>query len=169
MATAALKAGDVFPVQGAVRIDFTQVDTTAKYDIKGLPIVTNRGTVVYAKIGTGGCAAGDYLALTQATPNAVLTATKEDTTSSGSTPRSGAVAIAAVAANSFGWVITGDFKSVPVNVANSVAAGAALTTTATGGQLGAGGDTVIGLFAAEASGASGLTACSSVGTIGTNI
>lgn len=179
MATSALASGEVFPVDGRVRIDFTQVDQAStattntelngpKYNTSGARVMTNKGPAVYCKVGTGGVIAGSYVALTQASETAEIVATEEDTTTSGSSPREGAIAIAAASANQYAWFLTGPFDWVPVDVANGVAAGAALTTTATAGQLGAGGDTVNGLLAREASGVSGLTGCTAIQPLGTN-
>lgn len=168
MAIPALTEGDVYPVQAAVRIDFTEVSTTPQYDYAGAPVETNKGPAIYAKIGTGGVAAGDYVAFTQSTTTGIITATKEDTTSSGANPRQGGIAIATGVATSWAWFLTGPFDMVPVNVANSVSSGAALTTTGSAGQLGAGGDTVVGAYLLEASGASGLTAASAATSLGTN-
>lgn len=169
MAINALTGADVYPIGGAVRIDFTQVDTSPAYSTDGSIVDTNKGPAVYALVGAGGVIAGSYVALTQSVSTELMTATIETTTSSGATPRKGAIAVAAASANQYGWFLTGPFDRVPVNVANSVSSGAALTTTATGGQLGAGGDTVVGAYVIEASGASGLTATSAVQPIGTNI
>lgn len=169
MAISALTSADITPTDGAVRIDFTQVDTSAAFAVNGTEIMTNKGPAVYCLSGTGGFAAGQYGALSQVVATGVVTATKEDTTTSGAAPRKGVVAIAAVPAASYGWFLRGPFNRVPVQVANGVSSLAALTTTASAGELGAGGDTVIGAYAIEASGASGLTACSAINGLGTNI
>lgn len=176
MATAAFSTGSVFATSGAgIRIDFASADLTTdtppapKYNAVGAAVMTNKGPALYCLSGTGGWAAGSYVALTQSATTGLITATKEDTTTSGSDPRKGGVGIAAVAAAAYGWILTGPFDLVPVQVANGVSAGAALTTTATAGELGAGGDTVTGgLRTLEASGASGLTACSCDYGLGTN-
>lgn len=175
MSTAAFTTGSVFATEGSgIRIDFTSADATTdtppapKYNATGAYVKTNKGPAYYVLAGSGGWAAGSYVALTQSATTGLMTGTKEDTTTSGSDPRKGAVAIAAVAADSYGWVLAGPFDLVPVQVANGVAAGAALTTTATAGELGAGGDTVTGLRTLEASGATGLTACSCDYGLGTN-
>ncbi len=169
MAISALTGADVYPIGGAVRIDFTQVDASPAYSTDGSIVDTNKGPAVYALVGSGGIIAGSYVALTQSVSTELMTATEETTTTSGATPRKGAIAIAPASAGQYAWFLTGPFDRVPVDVANSVSSGANVTTTATAGQLGAGGDAVIGLYVIEASGASGLTASSAVQPIGTNI
>lgn len=174
MTQAALTSADIFPTDGTIYIDFTQVDVvatggTAPDDASGAVVQTNKGEAIYCKVGTGGCSAGDCMELSISSTTGIRTATKQDTTSSGSTPKADAIAISTCLVDNYAWFLKANLNQVPVNVANSVSSGAALTTTATAGQLGAGGDTVVGLFTLEASGASGLTSCSSVGAIGTNI
>lgn len=176
MAQAALTSADIYATDGTIYIDFTQVDTpdtstgaVASDDASGAKVETNKGGALYCLVGTGGCSAGDFVSISTSATTGIRTAVKLDTTDSGSTPKKGAIAISAVAAASYGWFLFEDLNQVPVNVANGVSSGAALTTTATAGQLGAGGDTVVGLLTNEASGASGLTSCSSIGAIGTNI
>jgi hypothetical protein len=169
MAISALTSADIFPTDGSVRIDFTQVDDEAIFAVNGTEVMTNKGPAVYCKVGAGNVIAGSYCALSQVVATGVVTATEEDTTTSGSAPRKGCIAIAPASANKFAWFLRGPFDRVPVDVANSVSSLAAATTTGTAGQLGAGGDTVLGLYLIEASGASGLTACSAALPLGTNI
>lgn len=171
MAIPAFTSGDVYQIGGAVSIDFTQVDasTAVSNNTVGACVLTNKGPALYALVGSGGVVAGSYVAFTQNITTGLMTATIETTTSSGANPRQGGIALAPASAGQYAWFLTGPFDLVPVNVANSVASGAALTTTATGGQLGAGGDTVVSMYTLEASGASGLTACSAVQQIGSNI
>lgn len=169
MATAAFVAGDVYAVDGTSGIDFLQVDTTAKWNAVGAKVMTNKGPAIYALAGVGGWAAGQFLQASQSATTGAVTLTIMDSTTSGSTPQIVAVAITAVAAASYGWALTGPFNLVPTQVANSVSSLAALTTTATAGEAGAGGDTIIGAYLLEASGASGLTATAAVNALGTNI
>lgn len=176
MTQAALTSADIFPTDGTIYIDFTQVDvvdtdagTTFTDDPAGGVVQTNRGEAIYCKVGTGGCSAGDCMEISTSPTTGIRTATKQDTASSGSTPKSDAIAISTALVDNYAWFLKANLNQVPVNVANGVSSGAALTTTATAGQLGAGGDTVVGLLTNEASGASGLTSCSSIGAIGTNI
>lgn len=169
MAISALTSADIFPVNGAVRIDFTQVDSAPAFAVDGTFVETSKGPAIYALVGAGGVIAGSYVALTQNVTTEVVTATEETTTSSGATPRKGAIAVSAASAGQYTWFLTGPFDRVPVDVANSISSGANVTTTATAGQLGAGGDAVVGLYVIEASGASGLTASSAIQSIGTNI
>jgi hypothetical protein len=169
MAIPALTSRTIFPIDGTVYVDFTQVDDTSVFNPAQGEISTNKGRALYCLVGTGGVAAGDLVEISTAASTGIRTATKQDSTSSGSTPKKDAVAVATATAAKYAWFLFGDLNQVPVNVANSVASGAALTTTGTAGQAGAGGDTIVGLYTNEASGASGLTSCSSVGSIGTNI
>ncbi len=175
MTQAALTSADIYPTDGTIYIDFTQVDTPivagapVPYNAAGAKVETNKGAALYCLAGTGGWAAGDLVEVDTSATTGIRTAIKQDTTTSGATPKKDGIGISAVAAASYGWVLFDNLNQVPANVANSVADGAALTTTATAGQLGAGGDTVVGLYTNEASGASGLTSVSSVGSIGTNI
>lgn len=170
MAISALTSADVWPIAATVRIDFTQVDasTAPAYATDGLEVLTNQGPAVYAKVGSGGCSAGDYCAMSQVVATRVVTMTKEDTTTSGAAPRKGGIALATLTVGQYGWFLRGPFNRVPVNVANSVSSLANVTTTGTAGQLGAGGDAIPGLYVIEASGASGLTAASAVQPLGTN-
>lgn len=177
MATAAFVTGQIFPLDGTIKVDFTQVDAVSTSTTgtpgpifkTGTVIQTNYGPATYLKVGTGGVSAGMYVAVTRATAAGEAVGTKEDTTTSGSAPRVGAVAIATALVDQFAWFLRGPWSLwVPVQVANSVSSGAALTTTATAGELGAGGDTVPGLAVAEASGATGLTGTLASLPLGTN-
>lgn len=175
MTQAALTSADIYPTDGTIYIDFTQVDTPAysgapvPYNAAGAKVETNRGAALYCLAGTGGWSAGSVVEIDTSSTTGIRTAIKQDTTTSGSTPKKDGIGISAVSAASYGWVLFENLNQVPVQVANSVAEGAALTTTASAGEAGAGGDTIVGLYTNEASGASGLTSCSSVGAIGTNI
>lgn len=83
-------------------------------------------------------------------------ASEQDTTSSGSTRKRDGVAQAALADNEWGWFWRGRGKTEAL-VANGISAGAALTTTATAGVLGSGGDAVASCLAVDAN-ATGSTA-----------
>lgn len=174
MTQAALTSADIFPTDGTIYIDFTQVDVVATGgtppdDAAGAKVETNKGGALYCKVGTGGCSAGDFVSISTSATTGIRTAVKLDTTDSGSTPKKGAIAISTALVDNYAWFLFEDLNQVPVNVANSVSTATGLTTTATAGQLGAGGDTVFGILTNEASGASGLTSCSSIGALGTNI
>lgn len=176
MTQAALTSADIFPTDGTIYVDFTAVDvvdadagTTYQYNPASALVETNKGAAIYCKVGTGGVAAGDLVEISTSASTGIRTATKQDSTSSGSAPKKDAIAISDALVDNYAWFLFENLNQVPANVANSVASGAALTTTGTAGQLGAGGDTVVGLYTNEASGASGLTSVSSVGAIGTNI
>lgn len=67
-----------------------------------------------------------------------------DTTGSGSTPRNVGAAVATLADEECGWFWRGGGR-FEVFVANGTTTGAVLTTTATAGEAGAGGDAIIGL------------------------
>lgn len=169
MTQAALTSADIFPTDGSIYYDFTQVDATQVDDASGAKVETNKGGALYCLVGSGGCVAGDVMEISTSASTGIRTVIQQTTTTSGSDPKKDAIAISTASAGSYAWFLFEDLNQVPVNVANSVASGAALTTTATAGQAGAGGDTIVGLKTLEASGASGLTSCSSIGAIGTNI
>jgi hypothetical protein len=96
-------------------------------------------------------------------------ATECDTTASGSTRKRLGIAQVALANDEYGWFWRGRGKTEAL-VADSVAAGAALTTTATDGVLGAGGDAIASLVAvdANASGDVALTTVFADGYISSN-
>ena len=102
----------------------------------------------------------DAGALVRVTPDLNFDAYELDTTDSGSTHNTCGVAQAAIASGGYGWVWRGR-GSTEALVATGISAGDALTTTATDGELGSGGDGVKGLYAVDAN-SSGSTALRTV-------
>lgn len=94
------------------------------------------GVYQYVK-SEGGCSAGHFLLVDEAGD-----ATKITTTNSGAVAQAVGVAVAALTDEYYGWVWRGcgTFEAI---VADGVTAGN-LTTTATDGVAGTGGDTIIG-------------------------
>lgn len=114
----------------------------------------NYGEYVFAEAG----GAIDRGALCQLTYAGV--ATEQDTTTSGSTRKRDAIAQATLASGEYGFFWRGR-GSTEALVATGISADAALTTTATAGELGAGGDAVFSLLAVDAN-SSGSTALRTV-------
>lgn len=121
-------------------IDTTETSTTQKYDI-------NR--IYRIKHPTYGGGAWEYGQADEAISagQAVFIAdsdgglTLADTTEAGSTKKDVGIADADIASGSWGWLFRGE-GSFEAILTNALAAGTNLTTTATGGTLGSGGDTV---------------------------
>lgn len=92
-----------------------------------------------------------------------------DTTLSGSIPTAVGIAQVALADNYYGWFWRGRGYTEAL-VATGVSANAALTTTATAGELGAGGDAVATLRCVDAnsSGSTALGTVAAYGLLGTN-
>lgn len=90
-----------------------------------------------------------------------------DTTGSGSTPKTVGVALAALADNEWGWFWRG-CGQCDVLLATSINDDTAITTTATAGVGGTGGDAITGLVSTESSGTGGLTGCQCAIPLSTN-
>ena len=124
-----------FIKDGAASIDLTVNEEKPTQTVGDLFIGTD-GIYQYVK-SEGGASAGMFLLVDQ-----VGDATKLTTTNSGSTAQAVGVAVADLTDEYYGyvWRGVGTFEAI---VADSVTAGN-LTTTATDGVAGTGGDTIIG-------------------------
>lgn len=85
-------------------------------------------------------AAGEFVFVTEADGGATLL----DTTEAGSSPKLIGAADVAIAASSYGWVWVGE-GTFEAEVDDGVSADTQLTTIATAGEVGTGGDTINGL------------------------
>ena len=130
----------------------------------GEKAIADNGHYVFAQ-ADGAIAAGAYCRWLPETGQM----DSETTAESGSTPVAGAVAVVALADDEYGWFWRGCGYEEAL-VATGVSALAALTTTATAGELGAGGDSVVGaqLVDANSSGATALRTIQAYGFLGTN-
>lgn len=135
----------------------------AEFDLGAVYIDKVKGHYRYAQ-ASGAIDAGAAVTLTYTVGSANTVtdcqAAEVDTTASGSTPKVIGIAQAALADNEYGWFWVGCGHTEAL-VATGVSAGDALTTTATAGELGAGGDAVTGLAALDAN-SSGSTALRTV-------
>jgi hypothetical protein len=145
------------------------VDLTANYDSAeytlGALHFGSDGVYQYVQADASGVALGEFCFLSEA-----HVADEVDTTNSGATAKAiGCANQVALAASKFGWVFRG-CGTFEGKIATGVAADANLTTTATAGVLGAGGDTVIGLRAidANASGVDAIVTLQAVTLMATN-
>jgi hypothetical protein len=109
----------------------------------------NCGVYVFAQAGEA-IAKGDLCHITYAGQATML-----DSTASGSTRKRCGIAQVALANDEYGWFWRGE-GTTEARLADSIAAGAALTTTATDGVLGAGGDAVASLLAVDANASGGV-------------
>lgn len=126
--------------QDLVGIDTLQVDTTPKYDLAQIVRLNHatygRGAWAYGQADEA-IDAGEWVFVTEADGGLTLI----DTTESASQPQLIGVADTDIASGSYGWVWVGEGQMEAI-VVNAVAAGTLLTTTATGGQAGSGGDAI---------------------------
>jgi hypothetical protein len=152
-------------LDGTIGIDFSATSETDTYG-HGFTVQTSQGPVVWAKAAAAN-AEGTLVKL--ALSSSILTATKITSAISASEQTRVGVTHKAIASGSYGWHFTGPFDDVEVQIANSVNADTAVTTTTTDGEGGAGGDTIGGLVTNEASGASGLTQCRATSHLQTNV
>lgn len=131
-------AQDYFLTDGLAGVDLDEVSTTAKH-ILGSVHRGNKGFFQYIR-SNGANAAGNFVVI-----DAAYDATPMTTTVLSTSGRVGiGVAVATLADNEYGWawVGEGDFEAF---VVNAVAAGTALTSTATAGNAGTGGTAIPGL------------------------
>lgn len=143
------------PSLGVKLTDYQTSADGPSFDL-GTPYRNAEGLFVYAKADAL-LVAGDAVKVdNDGTVEGLTTAI------SGSEPTKVGVALAAVPASGYGWFWRGDGKLTSftgVKAAASISADVVVTTTATAGAVGAGGDTIVGLTLTAASGAGGVTAC----------
>ena len=144
----------------------TQVDTAPKY-VLGSTVRTTDGEYQYIKHAlSSAITAGLVRKLTPAFETAAI-----DTTISGTVSTNLVVPQIAVGAGNvtaqYCWAFSG-YGNFNASVATTIAAGVALTTTATDGVLGAGGDTVGATTVGETSGGAAVIACYAPGKLQTN-
>lgn len=147
-------------------VDVSKVTSTQKFGLGDITVLDS-GFYRYAQ-ADGAIDAGAACRILQ--ESATDCQAKEiDTTLSGSIPTAVGIAQAALADNEYGWFWRG-LGYTEALVATGIAANAALTTTATAGELGAAGDTVATLRAVDAnsSGSTALGTVAAYGLLGTN-
>lgn len=124
-------------------IDITQVDTIAKYDINKVYDIDHptygAGKYLYGQADEA-LSAGEWVHYVSSDGGCTLM----DSTEAADQPGRIGVAAADIASGSFGWIWHGEgtFEAI---VVNAVAAATQLTTTATAGQAGTGGDAIAGV------------------------
>lgn len=160
-----MSATNPVATDGTIGIDFEKTSTTDSWG-HGRMFETDLGRVVWAKAGEA-IAEGEVCKLVRS--SSILTATKLDTTISGTEQIMVGVAHKAIASGSYGWFFRGPFQHVQVLLLTTIAADTVLTTTATAGSAGTGGDTILGLTSNASSGSGGLTYCRASTILGTNI
>jgi len=154
-------------LSGAFGVDLSKVHTSTSSDRFSYRTMVEADSGVYIYGQASGAIAEGALCFIDETGQV----TEMTTTNSGSTPKEACVCVAdgGLADNAEGWFWRG--KGVEeVLVADSVADDAALTTTASAGVAGAGGDAVNSLVTTEAnsSGGAALTTCQAAGLLSTN-
>jgi hypothetical protein len=160
-----MTANTIYPTGPQVGYDFTATSTTDTYG-HGFVVHTNEGPVVWAKAG-GTITEGQVAKLEFI--SSIWAAVALDTTESASEQTFVGIASKAVTSGSYGWFFRGPFDNVQVLVATTINADVTLTTTATAGTAGSGGDTILGLTTNASSGSGGLTYCRAVLPLGTNL
>jgi len=133
-------ATDYFLTDGLAGVDLDDVDDSPKYDLGTLQWGA-KGVYQYIK-ATGTIAAGRFVRVNKDFEGIALV--------TGITERIGVgVSCSNLSNGKFGWVWrgSGQFEG---HVANGVAAGTALTATATGGEVGTGGTAIAGLVNVDA-------------------
>lgn len=147
---------------GTAYVNLSQVDTSALFKL-GLSVEADSGVYEYYQ-ANGAVSEGAVCIVTLDDGQAV----EADTSGSGSTPKTIGVACEALADNEYGWFWRGKGYE-NVLLAASVADDAAITTTATAGEGGTGGDLIFSLVSTAANGGSvALTACAAGGLLTTN-
>lgn len=152
-------------LDGIVGVDFSATSTTDRY-VNGRGLYTDLGRLVWAKAGEA-ISEGQVCKL--ALSSSVVTATLLDSTISGTEQIIVGIAHKTIASGSYGWFYRGPFANVQVLLVTTIAADTTLTTTATAGSAGTGGDTILGLTSNASSGSGGLTYCRASTYLGTNI
>lgn len=156
----------VYAIDGKAGIDFTKTGSTAEHTV-GIPVPTNDGLYVYFKHSLAAVTAGTALKYNEDGTSLAI-----NTTVSGTEPTSLIVPQVNVAAGTttpqYAWGFVG-FGNFNASVATTISAGAALTTTATDGVLGAGGDAVGAAAVGETSGGAAVIACFAPGKLATNV
>lgn len=131
-----------------VGVDTTLVETTPRYQVGQIFRINHgtygRGAWAYGQADEA-IAAGEFVFVNEVDGGLTLL----DTTESASTPQLVGAADAAIASGSYGWVWVGE-GTFEAEVDNAVAAGTALTTIATAGEVGTGGDAIAGLTNVDA-------------------
>lgn len=153
-----------FLTRSPMGVDLTKTSETAEH-VVGALYTGSDGVYQYVKSDASGITLGEFCFLSDA-----HVADEVDTTNSGATAKAiGCANQVAIPANYYGWVFRG-CGTFEGKIADAVGADANLTTTATAGVLGAGGDTVIGLRSidANASGAAAIVTLQAVTLMATN-
>lgn len=126
-----------------VGVDTQLVETTPRYPVGEIFRLNHhsygRGAWVYGQADEA-IDAGEFVFVTENDGGLTLM----DTTESGATAKIVGAADADIASGSYGWVWVGEGEFEAI-VVNAVSAGSNLTTTATAGQAGTGGDVIQGL------------------------
>lgn len=126
-------------VPSVVGIQFTEVHDEPQFAV-GTFVETTEGAFEYAQVDEAlGIAAGRFAIIGPSSQAIAM-----NTTDSGSLGQKIGIAVATLADNEYGWFFRGlgEFEAL---VTNGVAANTQLTTTATDGEAGTGGDTIQGL------------------------
>lgn len=156
----------VYAIDGKAGIDFTKTGSTAEHTV-GTTVRTNDGEYTYVKHALAAATAGSAYKIQEDYQLLAL-----DTTVSGSEPTDVGVPQVNIAAGTttpqYAWVFTG-YGNFRASVATTISAGAALTTTASAGVLGAGGDAVGAAAVGETSGGAAVITCFAPGKLATNI
>lgn len=149
---------------GAVGISLSVADSEIKFGL-GEQHTADSGVYLYAQ-ADGAIAEGALVKISD-----VGQADSVTTAESAATPKKLGVCVAAggLADNQYGWFWRGNGVEEAL-LANGVAADTALTTTATAGVLGTGGDAVVSLVSVDAnsSGAAALGTVQAYGLLGSN-
>lgn len=155
-------AFDHYLTDGTIGADLTAAYSTAAFTVGALHD-GSQGMYEFAQ-------AAGVVGIAQAVIITSLGQAAEVTsTTSGATSKAIGVCLAAagLADDEYGWFWRG-CGACEIDVATTIAADAALTTTATAGVLGAGGDVVQSLLTTESSGSGSITDCYAADILTTN-
>jgi len=155
-----------FVIDGAAGVDLTKTDSVARYSV-GTVVRTDDGQFTYVKHALAAAAIGTSYKIQEDYQTVALTSTE-----SGDEPTNVGVFQIQVAAGTsvpqYAFAFTG-FGNFNALVATGTSAGLALTTTASAGILGSGGDAVgAALVTGNSSGGNALRACFAPGKLATN-
>lgn len=147
-------------------VDLTKTDSTPRYDL-GLTVITDDGHYQYVKHSLAAATAGNAYKIDENFSTVAL-----DSTESGTEPTNVGVFQIGVAAGTttaqyaFAFIGFGNFEA---SVATGLSAGTALTTTASAGVLGTGGDAVGAALVDSTSGGAAVVTCYAPSKLATNV
>ena len=156
----------VFVIDGTAGVDLSKTDSVARHKV-GTVVKTDDGEYTYVKHALAAATVGLSYKIDYDFQTVAL-----DSTESGTEPTNVGTFQIAVAAGTttaqYAFAFTG-FGNFEASCATGLSAGAALTTTASAGVLGAGGDAVGAALVDSTSGGAAVVTCYAPGKLATNV